>query len=186
MGLSVLYTLVAFASLSAVTLAVLPWAAWDLAGTCLFALCEEVIWRGIVLRLLSPRLGSLLALFLSAVAFAVWHERWNAPSLIELTLSGLLFGAAYLCTRRLWLSFGLHAGWNLGLNVYIEGGPQGSPSGFLATAAAQLVVIAVLLVIAHRRGRLDRAPWRGRSAPRPGRPAAPRVPAPDVPAALDG
>ena len=80
------------------------------------ALCEELIWRGLLLRFLEPRIGSGLALAATAIGFAVWHLTSSPYYLIDLAAAGALFGAAYLCTRRLWMSIGLHTGWNLAVD----------------------------------------------------------------------
>lgn len=85
------------------------------------AVFQEVVFRGIVLRLLLPITGSLLALFLSCLAFAAYFSGitgagWQ-ESLMVAAATGLLFGGTYLLTNNLWLSIGAHAGWNAGLGL---------------------------------------------------------------------
>jgi membrane protease YdiL (CAAX protease family) len=96
-------------AISSLSLADLRYA---LVPTALYALAEEPIFRGLVLRYGETKLGSWWALFLSSALFAALHFRgpsyWSA-----LFLGGAVFGAAYLLTRRLWLSIGLHTGCNV-------------------------------------------------------------------------
>lgn len=85
------------------------------------AVFQEVVFRGIVLRFLVPITGSLLALFLSCLAFTAYFSGitgagW-AESLVIAVTTGLLFGGTYLLTNNLWLSIGAHAGWNAGLGL---------------------------------------------------------------------
>ena len=79
------------------------------------AVREEILYRGLVFRLLAKVAGTWGALLLSALWFAGWHAG-NAGAtpmaLVDVALSGVLFGAAYAATGRLWLPIGLHAGWN--------------------------------------------------------------------------
>lgn len=88
---------------------------------------EEVVMRGILLRVLIGKLGTAAALAITSLMFGLLHLGNPHSSLlgaIGIALqAGLLFGAAYLLTRRLWLAIGIHAAWNFtqtaifGLNV---------------------------------------------------------------------
>ena len=89
---------------------------------------------------------------------------------------GVLLGACYLATRRMWLAIGVHAAWN-----FVEGGVFGAtvsgyqipgwlrstitgqewltggtfgPEGSLVTLAVTSAASAALLVVAWRRGSL--------------------------------
>lgn len=85
------------------------------------AVTEEIVFRGVLFRIVEERLGSWLALAISAVLFGLVHlagssqagagaELWGA---IAIALQGgLLLGAAYLATRSLWLPIGVHFAWN--------------------------------------------------------------------------
>jgi len=136
----------------------------------LCALCEEIVWRGLTLRVLESRIGSGLALLVTAFGFAAWHERWSVFSIIDLALAGGMFGAAFLLTRRLWLPVGLHAGWNITIDAIP--GPS-SWLGAILVMAAQCTIITLFLVFARRRGHLTRRPWakQRRVAAKPGLPA---------------
>jgi membrane protease YdiL (CAAX protease family) len=81
------------------------------------AVGEEVVFRGVVFRLLESRLGTTSAISLSAVVFGLVHAgnpgaTWVSTAAIALE-SGVLLGVAYAATRTLWLPIGLHFGWNL-------------------------------------------------------------------------
>lgn len=77
---------------------------------------EEVVLRGIVFKYLEQWLGSIAALLLSALLFGVLHlgnpnASWLAALAIALE-AGILLGAIYMLTRRLWAAIGLHMAWN--------------------------------------------------------------------------
>lgn len=80
------------------------------------AYIEEILFRGVLLRLLEGWLGTWLALAISALLFGGVHlinpnaTLWSAFAIaIE---AGLLLGGAFLLTRRLWLAIGTHFAWN--------------------------------------------------------------------------
>ena len=78
--------------------------------------CEEVLIRGVVFRFLEQWLGSIAALALSAFLFGALHlgnpgATWLAAIAIALE-AGILLGAVYMLTRRLWAAIGLHMAWN--------------------------------------------------------------------------
>ena len=93
-----------------------PWA--DLLTLGLAAgIAEEIMMRGILLRLFEEVLGSWGAVALSALIFGFLHlgnkdgSLWGA---IAIALeAGLLFGAIYLATRSLWWCMGFHFMWNV-------------------------------------------------------------------------
>jgi uncharacterized protein len=77
---------------------------------------EEILLRGIIFRFLEQWLGSMAALALSALLFGVLHlgnpnSSWLAAFAIALE-AGILLGAIYMVTRRLWAAIGLHMAWN--------------------------------------------------------------------------
>jgi membrane protease YdiL (CAAX protease family) len=93
--------------------AIAPWLLW-VAGTAVF---EEILFRGVVFRILEDWLGSWVALAISAALFGGLHAA-NAGASAGSTLAiaveaGVLLGAAYMASGRLWLPIALHAGWNL-------------------------------------------------------------------------
>ncbi len=77
---------------------------------------EEILLRGIVFRFLEKWLGSVVALALSALLFGILHlnnpnASWLAAIAIALE-AGIMLGAIYMLTRRLWAAIGLHMAWN--------------------------------------------------------------------------
>ena len=86
------------------------------------AVFQEVAIRGCVFQTLERRWGSGIALVASSLFFGLIHlgspvERlstwqWLVGPFFLAFETGLLFTAAYLLTRRLWLPIGLHWGWN--------------------------------------------------------------------------
>jgi membrane protease YdiL (CAAX protease family) len=93
--------------------AIIPWSLW-VAGT---ATTEEILFRGVMFRILEERLGSWVALAISALLFGGLHAA-NANASVTSSLAiaieaGVLLAAAYMASRRLWLPIALHAGWNL-------------------------------------------------------------------------
>ncbi|MBW3092260.1 CPBP family intramembrane metalloprotease [Bifidobacterium sp. 82T10] len=80
-------------------------------------IAEEIMMRGILLRLTEESLGSWGAVVLSAFVFGIIH--WANPDgslwggLAIAIEAGLLFGAIYLATRSLWWCMGFHFMWNM-------------------------------------------------------------------------
>ena len=80
------------------------------------AVGEEVLFRGIVFRLLDQQWGTVVALILSALLFGFVHITndnatvWSSVAIaVE---AGLLLGAAYKWAGNLWLPIGIHWAWN--------------------------------------------------------------------------
>jgi len=85
-------------------------------GAALFrGFVEELLLRGAGLRLGARLLGTWPALLVSAALFGLLHARnpgASVASTIGVAAGGLLLGAAFLATGRLWLAAGLHGAWN--------------------------------------------------------------------------
>lgn len=76
---------------------------------------EELVFRGYPFQRLIEVIGAPAAVLLLAFAFGAVHYRNpNAEivGVLNTALVGVLFGLAYLRTRRLWFPIGLHWGWN--------------------------------------------------------------------------
>ena len=77
---------------------------------------EEVLFRGIVFRMIDDRWGTLVALVVSALIFGFVHiSNDNATVWSSLAIAveaGLLLGAAYKWSGTLWLPIGIHWSWN--------------------------------------------------------------------------
>lgn len=86
------------------------------------AIFQEVAVRGCIFQTLERCYGSGIALAASSLFFGLLHlgspveglttGEWLVGPLFLSLETGLLFSAAYLLTRRLWLPIGLHWGWN--------------------------------------------------------------------------
>ncbi len=151
-------------------------------------IAEEIAFRGVLLRILDKLLGSRTALVATSAVFGVAHlgnadaTLWGAVAIaVE---AGLLLGAAYLLTRRLWFGIGLHGAWNavqsavFGIDVsgsgtgrglvestlsggtWLSGGAMGV-EGSVVTVVLGLGLSAWLLTLAARRGMLRPARQRG-------------------------
>ncbi len=101
---------------------------------------EELIFRGIVFRHLETMLGTWAALLLTSAFFGLAHimnpnASWFAAFAIAVE-AGIMLGAAYMLTRRLWLAVGIHAAWNFTqgwiFSVPVSGGR--APEGLLLTS----------------------------------------------------
>lgn len=103
------------------------------------AALEELLFRAILFRLLERSLGTVIAVLLSSALFSAVHlfnPHADLLSTVQLLVLGLLFIAAFLYTRRLWLCVGLHWGWN-----FAQGGFFSSPvSGQKADGILQSVM----------------------------------------------
>ncbi|HEY0311072.1 MAG TPA: CPBP family intramembrane glutamic endopeptidase [Allosphingosinicella sp.] len=77
---------------------------------------EELLFRLVVFRLLWRAFGIWAALGLSALLFGALHLMNPNASLFAAVCiaieAGLMLAAFYILTGRLWVSIGVHAGWN--------------------------------------------------------------------------
>jgi len=148
---------------------------------------EEALIRGLLFRAVEKISGSWIALAVSAAFFGAGHifnpnSTWFAAFAIAVE-AGILLGAAYMLTRRLWLAVGMHAGWNftqgwvfsvpvsgtggtpIGLIATTREGPEwltGGGFGLEASVVAMVVATSaglILLYWAYRRGSFVAAPW---------------------------
>jgi membrane protease YdiL (CAAX protease family) len=137
---------------------------------------EEVVFRGIVFRILEQWLGSWIALTISAAIFGVLHLINPGATLLGacdvMLEGGVMLAAAYMLTRRLWLCIGTHFAWNftqgpifsaavsggtthgllqsrLAGPVWLTGGNFGPEAS--AVAVGICAIAALLLLIAARR-----------------------------------
>jgi uncharacterized protein len=82
----------------------------------LTAVNEEIFFRGLLFRVCQKALGVWSALALTSILFGAAHafnHGATVGSSVAIALeAGILLGAAYALTGRLWLPIGLHLGWN--------------------------------------------------------------------------
>jgi membrane protease YdiL (CAAX protease family) len=83
---------------------------------------EELVFRGYPLQVLMKAIGQWPAVWTMSAVFGVLHLRNpNATMLgaVNTMLAGVMLSIAYLKTRSLWLPYGLHLIWNLGLGFVL-------------------------------------------------------------------
>lgn len=175
------------------------------------ATTEEIMFRGVLFRLVEERAGTWIALILTGSLFGLMHlvnpnaTAWGALA-IAVEAGGML-AAAYAATRTLWVPIGVHFGWNFAAGgvfsteVSGNGTPQGlldstssgspwltggafGPEGSLYAVTFGALLTAAFLWLAHRRGRL--MPLRKRGAVPAGSPAPTAAPAPGRPSPAPG
>jgi uncharacterized protein len=77
---------------------------------------EEILFRGVVFRVLEESLGTLFAMILSASLFGLMHAGSHGAttfSTVAVALeAGGMLAAAYVWSRSLWLPIGIHLAWN--------------------------------------------------------------------------
>jgi len=81
----------------------------------LVAAGEELVFRGYVLNNLLEGQRKPVALFFSALAFALFHSlnpEFNLSAFLNILLAGILTGLNYLYTRNLWFGICFHFTWN--------------------------------------------------------------------------
>jgi membrane protease YdiL (CAAX protease family) len=86
------------------------------------AIFEEIVYRGYFFQTLERHWGSDAAFAATMVTFGLMHLTADIPggsmtlrvigALSIAVEAGILFAAAYLLTRRLWMPIGLHWAWN--------------------------------------------------------------------------
>ena len=150
------------------------------------AFIEELIFRLILFRLIEEFFGSWTALIVLAVFFGFAHIiNPNATVITSLAIvleAGILIGAAFMYTRRLWLVFGIHFAWNYfqsviwgvrtsgeeftGLikpdiqgPVWLTGGDFGTEASIL-TVVFCLAIGVIILRLAIKRGQVVSPAWR--------------------------
>jgi len=161
--------------------------AWKPAGLAVESgMVEEIIARAVILRLLWRALGPWVAFIGSAALFGAGHlANPNATTFAVVCIAleaGIMLGAFYALTGRLWVSIGVHASWNFtqgylfgaavsgtdfgeaiarstarpGFPEWLTGGPFGPEASLPALLICTGVGVAVL-VLAWKAGRFARA-----------------------------
>jgi uncharacterized protein len=151
------------------------------------AIFEEILMRGIIFRIIEEKLGSYIALFISAILFGAIHIGNPNSSLIAAIglaiQAGLLLASAYIYSRNLWFPIAIHFAWNFtqsaifGANVSgttmaktlitskIEGaewftGGEFGPEGSIQATAFCLIATVILLILSHKEGKIIRPYWK--------------------------
>ncbi|MFI7439134.1 lysostaphin resistance A-like protein [Nonomuraea indica] len=152
------------------------------------AVAEELLFRGVVFRIMEERLGTVIALVVSMLLFGAIHlvnanaTLWGAFA-IALT-GGVMLAAAYVATRSLWLPIGLHFAWNFtqaGIFGVTVSGSAVPPEGLLnitlsgpsaltgGTFGPEASLFALLVCMVPTIILLRRAARTGQVRPRPSR-----------------
>ena len=88
-----------------------------LVGFFCVGVAEEVIFRGIVFRLVEQAGGTTVAIVVSGLFFGFAHalnDNATVVSCIDIAVeAGILLALAYVLTRNLWFVIGIHTSWNL-------------------------------------------------------------------------
>lgn len=150
------------------------------------AIFEEVLVRGVIFRIMEEKLGSYIALFLSALIFGAMHLGNPNSSLLAASglalQAGLFLAAAYMYSRNLWFPIAIHFAWNFtqagifGATVsgnatrtsllstevrgpdWITGGAFG-PEGSLQATGFCLTATVVLMILNHRQNKIIKPSW---------------------------
>jgi membrane protease YdiL (CAAX protease family) len=157
-------------------------------ATASVATIEEVLFRGILFRIMEERTGTVITLAVSSVLFGLTHlvnvnaTLWGTIS-IGLT-GGAMTAAAYVATRSLWLPIGLHFAWNFthaGIFGVALSGSDEAPQGLLHTTLSgpsvltggtfgpEASLMALLVCLVPTVVVLRRAVRKGQIQPRPRR-----------------
>lgn len=148
---------------------------------------EELLFRGVLFRSVEDMFGSWISLAVSSLVFGFVHLLNPAGTIIGAIYisieAGLLLAAAYMLTRRLWLSIGFHIAWNYTQSAIfsgivsggvsdpglirsnikgpdvLTGGSFGLESSVIAFALCTATGI-VLLIMAVKRGKIVPPGWK--------------------------
>ena len=155
-------------------------------GMVTAAIFEEVLFRGIVFRITEEKLGSYIALAVSALIFGALHLLNPNSTLVSglavAIEAGLLLGASYMYTRNLWFPIAIHFAWNFTQSgiygastsggavtkslltskiagpVMITGGQFG-PEGSLQAVIFCSIATLVLMVLSRRQNKIIKPYW---------------------------
>lgn len=111
-------------------------AAWPILVMIVLAvLFEEVIFRGVIFRLLERHAGTVTALAIQAPAFGALHlfnQGTTAVTALSVTLLGAFWALVYVRTRNLWAVVAHHAAWNA--TIFVSGVPLSGQEEWRAAA----------------------------------------------------
>jgi len=150
------------------------------------AILEEILIRGILFRVLEEKLGSYIALFISAIIFGALHLSNPRATLVSALCvsieAGILLGAAFMYSRNLWFPIAIHFAWNFmqsGIfgaitsgnekaesllvtkiegSVWITGGEFGPEGSFQAIIFCSIASV-ILVFLCHRENKIVKPYW---------------------------
>lgn len=149
------------------------------------SLLQELILLCVLFRLVEEFAGTWVALAVSLLIFGFVHmanPNQTLGSAFFLVLSSILLIAPFILTRRIWLSWGIHAGWNfmqagvfgmansgilfpgwmvtqVGGAEWLTGGAIGLEGSYPALAA-DLVIGLLVLFAAIKAGKIVKPRWK--------------------------
>jgi uncharacterized protein len=151
------------------------------------AIFEEILIRGIIFRIMEEKLGSYIALIISALLFGVLHLPNPGSTFVSALCiaveAGILLGAAYIYKRNLWFPIAIHFAWNFMqsgvfgavtsgnenttslLTSKIEGaelitGGQFGPEGTIQAFVFCLTAGLILMILNHKQNKLVKPYWK--------------------------
>jgi len=148
------------------------------------SLMQDMVLLCIIYRLIEELAGSWISLIISLLLFAGVHglnENESLVSIIMLMFSSLILIAPFILTRRLWLSWGFHAGWNfmqagvfgmansgikfdgwiiaeINAPEWVSGGTVGLEATY-HSAGIDFIIGVFILVMAAKAGKLVAPKW---------------------------
>lgn len=112
----------------------------SLLGALVSAWVQELIFRATIYRIIEAWLGTWWALAISALLFGLIHLSSEGATLVSaLAVSleaGVILGAAYTLTHRIWMALGIHMAWDFA-NDGIYGVGVAGQSGVKLTGLIQ-------------------------------------------------
>jgi membrane protease YdiL (CAAX protease family) len=148
---------------------------------------EELIFRGVLYRIIESRLGTNLALIISGLFFGLSHitnEHATLFSVLGAGIGGLIAGSMFSATKRLWLPISFHVMWNFtqvfygtpvsGIDEFsgysffqgrfqgpelLTGGPFG-PENSIITIILTLIIFGAFYFVAWKNDHLTAPFWR--------------------------
>ena len=111
------------------------------------AVTEELMFRGVLFRVVEGWTGTWVALTATSLLFGLVHlvnpnaSLWGALA-IAIEAGGMLT-AAYVATRKLWVPIGLHLGWNIAASAIFSTEVSGNdtPQGLLDASTSGPMLI---------------------------------------------
>lgn len=146
---------------------------------------EELLFTIIIFRLIEEFAGTIVSLVLVSLLFGFMHlgnDNATIFTSLLMALAHLLYLAPFVLTRRIWIIWGLHFGWNyfqtavLGMNnsgmahkgfvepnisgpEWITGGSFGIEASYI-TIALHIIIGAVIMWYAIKQQQLVKASWK--------------------------
>jgi membrane protease YdiL (CAAX protease family) len=163
------------------------------AAALLQASLEETLFRGLLFRFISVVAGSWIALLATSVLFGAAHAFNPGATFVSSVAVGLeagvLLGAAYILTGKLWLPIGIHAGWNFAEGslfgmatsggrampglitgsvrgpTLLTGGPFGPEASIIAVIVCLAAATGTLWCVMRRSGLVEEPLWKRTATP---------------------